>query len=91
VRSEEHLLVADQVSEFAGQVCRLLSETELAARLAAEGRRLAVRDYSWRRSGELLAKMHRSVSGASEASAERNRSAPEPADDPPSKRLGSIR
>ncbi len=47
-RDGEHLLVADEPSEFAAAVVRLLRDPTEAARLARAGRELAEARYDWR-------------------------------------------
>jgi glycosyltransferase involved in cell wall biosynthesis len=42
-----HALVADETSEFASAVCRLLSDTEQRTRLGLAARELIVNQYSW--------------------------------------------
>ncbi|HYR62340.1 MAG TPA: glycosyltransferase [Actinomycetota bacterium] len=64
VNSGEHLLVADDPDSFAGEVVRVLSDPQLARRLGAAGRALAVREYSWTRSGARLEELFRRVTGA---------------------------
>lgn len=44
---DEHLLLADEPADFADQVERVLSDSTLAARLGASGRRLMEDRYSW--------------------------------------------
>jgi polysaccharide biosynthesis protein PslH len=44
---DEHLLLADEPADFADQVERVLSNSDLAARLGASGRRLMEDRYSW--------------------------------------------
>jgi glycosyltransferase involved in cell wall biosynthesis len=44
---ERHLLLADDPSEFADGVCRLLDAPDLALRLGREGRALVEARYSW--------------------------------------------
>jgi glycosyltransferase involved in cell wall biosynthesis len=53
-RDGENILLADEPEEFAEKTVRLLTDRELAARIAAEARELVVRDYSWRRGVEIL-------------------------------------
>lgn len=49
-----HLLIADDPSEFAGSVLRVLSEPVLADELGRAGRALVCDRYSWRSSAEAL-------------------------------------
>jgi glycosyltransferase involved in cell wall biosynthesis len=46
-RANEHLLVADSVEEWAGQVTRLLDDDLAAQRLADAGRELVSKRYHW--------------------------------------------
>jgi polysaccharide biosynthesis protein PslH len=52
VADGEHCLVADNTTEFAEAVCRLLDDPDLRRRLAINARALAVEDYSWQRSSD---------------------------------------
>jgi glycosyltransferase involved in cell wall biosynthesis len=52
-----HLLVADGPRAFAEGALRLLADRDLRARIAAEGRALAERDYDWRPLGDRLARV----------------------------------
>ncbi len=45
---DESILVADEPADFADAVLRLLDDADLAARLAADGRRLAEEKYDYR-------------------------------------------
>ena len=45
----EHLLIADEPTEFAAAVARVLNDHALAQRLAENGRRLVVDKYDWQR------------------------------------------
>lgn len=47
VRDGEHILLAETAEEFAAATLRLLSEPDLSARLAANGRRLMEERYGW--------------------------------------------
>ena len=47
VRSEDHLLIADDPSAFADAVLRALGDPALAAGLARRGRALVEREYGW--------------------------------------------
>jgi polysaccharide biosynthesis protein PslH len=49
-----HLLVGDDAIELADAVLRLLRDGDLRARLEAEGRAIAEREYDWRPLGEQL-------------------------------------
>jgi glycosyltransferase involved in cell wall biosynthesis len=51
---ERDILIADDPAAFAGAVNRLLSDGELAARIGASARQLAVEKYSWRGAAEKL-------------------------------------
>jgi glycosyltransferase involved in cell wall biosynthesis len=44
---DQHLLLADEPDDFAGQVSRVFSEPGLAERLGKSGRELMERQYSW--------------------------------------------
>jgi len=58
VRSGEHLLLADDPDSFAAAVERVLADAGLARSLGAAGRALAVREYSWNRSGASLEELY---------------------------------
>jgi glycosyltransferase involved in cell wall biosynthesis len=58
VRSGEHLLLADDPDAFAAAVVRVLADPGLARSLGAAGRALAVREYSWTRSGAALEELY---------------------------------
>ena len=47
VRSEEHLLIADDPAAFATAVLRVLSDAALADALRVQGRALVEREYGW--------------------------------------------
>jgi len=47
VRSGEHLLIADEAQALADAALRVLSDAELAASLARQGRALVEREYGW--------------------------------------------
>jgi len=47
VNHGEHLLIADEVVEFASAILRLLKDPSLAGRLGRSGQALAVSTYSW--------------------------------------------
>ena len=47
VKPGEHLLVADAPQDFANQVLRLLDDPGLGQKLAANGRAMVEREYSW--------------------------------------------
>src|ERR1700730_4004217 len=64
VRHGEHLLVADDADSFPRAVGRVLSDPGLARELGAAGRALAVREYSWSRSGGRLEELLQRVTGA---------------------------
>ncbi len=61
VRDGEHLLVADHPLGFAEAVIRVLDNPGLARDLGSNGRALAVRQYSWTRSGARLEELLRRV------------------------------
>jgi len=63
VRHGEHLLVADDTDSFAREIVRILSDPGLARELGAAGRALAVREYSWSRSGARLEELLQRVTG----------------------------
>ena len=48
LRDGEHLLLAADGAQFAGQLVRLLRDPQLASRLASNGRRLVRERYDWR-------------------------------------------
>jgi glycosyltransferase involved in cell wall biosynthesis len=64
VHHGEHLLVADDADSFASEIVRILSDPGLARELGAAGRALAVREYSWSRSGARLEELLQRVTGA---------------------------
>lgn len=57
----EHFLVGDGPSRFADQVCRLLRDPALGAKLASNARELVERSYSWRLQADRLDRVYRSV------------------------------
>ncbi len=60
---EEHLLVADQPAEFAGQVMRLFHDTDLHERLSEAGRKRVKTLYDWETIGtQFLALIDRATS-----------------------------
>lgn len=59
--SGRQLLLADQPSEFASAVLRILAEPALADQLGRAGRALAVERYSWRGAAEALEAFFRQV------------------------------
>jgi glycosyltransferase involved in cell wall biosynthesis len=54
VKHEEHVLIADSPEAFARETLRVMNDFVLRARLAANGRRLVERLYTWDRIGNLL-------------------------------------
>jgi glycosyltransferase involved in cell wall biosynthesis len=54
VEHEEHLLIADTPEAFARETLRVMNDFVLHARLAANGRRLVERLYTWDRIGRQL-------------------------------------
>ena len=58
-----HLLVEDEPERLAEACARLLTESDLRARLAGAGRELVERRYAWRALGEELARVLESVAG----------------------------
>jgi glycosyltransferase involved in cell wall biosynthesis len=54
VEPGRHLLVADTPEEFAAATLRLMSDLQLAARMARDARALAEREYDWRALGDRL-------------------------------------
>ena len=48
----EDILLADEPSEFADAIVRVLSDGELAARLTANARKLVEDQYSWKAIGK---------------------------------------
>ena len=56
-----HLLVADEPEAFADAALRLLGDPGLRARMAADARELAVREYDWRGLGDRLESVLRSA------------------------------
>jgi glycosyltransferase involved in cell wall biosynthesis len=71
VQHGRHLLVADEPDMFAASVCSLLEDSAFGARLGRAGRDLVVDRYSWRRSGRLLADLHRELVGDDDNAARR--------------------
>jgi glycosyltransferase involved in cell wall biosynthesis len=54
VLDEHSILLADDAESFAIQVARLLTDTELASRIAANGRDYVTSEYNWNRIGDQL-------------------------------------
>ncbi|HEX7795537.1 MAG TPA: glycosyltransferase, partial [Vicinamibacterales bacterium] len=54
VEHEENILIADSPEAFARETLRVMNDFVLRARLAANGRRLVERLYTWDRIGNLL-------------------------------------
>jgi len=50
-RAGEHLLVADEPEEFAEAIARVLADSDLAERLAADARKLIEERYTWKAIG----------------------------------------
>jgi len=67
--SGEHLLVADDPSDFATKVVALLTEPSLRRRLAAQGRKIVEERYTWPLSVKRLEAFCRHVAEVSHASA----------------------
>jgi glycosyltransferase involved in cell wall biosynthesis len=65
VEPGRHLLVADEPDAFAAAALRLLDDAGLRARMAADARALAEREYDWRALGDRLERVLAEVSGAS--------------------------
>ncbi len=63
VTDGEHLLLADEPADFAEAVLRLLEDPALAARLGANGRRLAEEVYDYRVAYRPLDQVYRQLSG----------------------------
>lgn len=61
VRDGEHILLADTAEEFAAATLRLLSEPELSARLAHNGRCLMEARYGWDAIGTQLRRLYAEV------------------------------
>ncbi|MFL6127518.1 MAG: glycosyltransferase family 4 protein [Mycobacteriales bacterium] len=61
VEPGRHLLVADDPDRFAAAVCTVLADPALGERLGRAGRQLVVDNYSWQRSGRLLAELYREL------------------------------
>lgn len=57
----EHLLVADGAAQFAEQVIRLLKDSQLAAKLSENARRLVEERYTWEASVASLEQVYRQV------------------------------
>jgi glycosyltransferase involved in cell wall biosynthesis len=71
----EDILIADEATEFADAVTRLLSDPALRARLAAGGRRLVEERYSWETCAQALEQLlHRVTRRSTERRTERARS-----------------
>ncbi len=64
VTAGEDILIADDPSDFAQAVLRLLGDAELRARLAANGRRLVAERYSWETIGARLEQLLDRVTAA---------------------------
>jgi glycosyltransferase involved in cell wall biosynthesis len=54
VAAEQNILIADEPTEFANAILRLLDDPALRAKLAANGQKLVHEQYSWERIGEDL-------------------------------------
>jgi glycosyltransferase involved in cell wall biosynthesis len=76
VVNEREILIADDPASFAASVVRLLDDPELAARLGASARRVAVERYAWNSAAARLESFYRELA-APEQGATRQR-APEP-------------
>jgi polysaccharide biosynthesis protein PslH len=61
---EQHVLLADQPSDFAEQAERVLANPELAARLGSAGRKLMEDRYSWRGIVARLEEFYQELSAA---------------------------
>ena len=61
----EHLLIGDTASTFARQIARIFDDRELGAHIAAAGRKLIEREYSWDLGGRRLEGLHREVARSS--------------------------
>lgn len=61
VRDGEHILLADTEDEFAAATLRLLSDPDLAAHLAQNGRKLMEERYGWDAIGERLRGYYREL------------------------------
>lgn len=64
VTAGKDILIADQPAAFAAQTVRLLSEPELRASLAENGRRLVEEKYGWRAIGRQFCDLVEAVAGA---------------------------
>jgi sugar transferase (PEP-CTERM/EpsH1 system associated) len=58
VRHGEHLLVADDPAEFAAHVARLCADPDLAMKLGARGRAVAIERYGWSGIAATLDRFH---------------------------------
>jgi len=54
VQNEKHVLLADTIEAFVSHVLRVLADPVLRANLAAQGRDLVCRSYSWSVVGRAL-------------------------------------
>jgi len=82
VEHDEHVLIADSPEVFARETVRVMNDFVLRARLAANGRRLVERLYTWDRIGNLLEQvideartLHRGHASSASSLAETGRSA----------------
>jgi glycosyltransferase involved in cell wall biosynthesis len=61
VTTEENILIADEPTEFANAILRLLDDPALQAKLAANGQELVREKYGWDQIGEKLDRFLRQV------------------------------
>lgn len=61
VEPEKNVLIANEASEFVGQIKRLIENPELREKLGSEGRKLAEEKYSWKVIGKELNSVYRSL------------------------------
>ncbi len=64
VGNGEHLLIADDVADFADSVLKLVDDREMAARLGRQGRELVERQYSWETVVAQLESFHKKLLAA---------------------------
>ena len=61
VTPEENILIGDTPEEFAGQVIRLLRDSDLRKKLQRNGRKLVENKYAWEIIGAQLNRIYRSI------------------------------
>lgn len=61
VTDQQDILIADEPAAFAGAVITMLTDNDLAQRLADQGRQLVARRYNWRKVYSLLDAIYESI------------------------------